>query len=586
MRTGRRWKPSLSTQLVILFTLALLPLGLISLYQTWVVARETDALESRALLAEAENAATAERNLLYEGLGSAEVIASAVGQGSFDPKFCSLLARQFIDARDVFVWAGVLETGGVVRCSSNNVFLQLENRTEIMRRAESRGRGFFSLRNGPATGQSVLVAYAPTFVEDKLLGLTAVSIPHDIANRKLSKAMGERDFSMTTLNRDGEILSSSEGLDAAAGLLPQDVSVNALIDRVDSTFESTSIDGTHKLYAVSELIEDEVVLLASKPLLTGNWLLPVPRSRIALVFPLLMWVASLSVALFGLHRLVLRHLRDLRNAMRRFALGERDDSLLVLRDAPPELREAQRAFNRMVYILTEAEQRTQKDLQEKTILLREVHHRVKNNLQMVASIMNLQMRKAQSPEAKNVLMQLQNRVRGLATIHRSLFTTPEVAMVNGGDLVREMVEEIGIAFFAKSNDVALQTQLDDVPLYPDQAVPLSMFLSEAMTNAIKYIGKPEGEDRARLTITLTVSEDDTVTLMIENSLGPPVPEQVDASDLGTGLGSRLMQAFVRQLDGTDEIKQTDTFYRHEIRFKPEDPSKEKRSTSEASASNA
>lgn len=576
MKTVRSWRPSLSTRLVVLLTLALLPLGLISVYQTWAVARETDALAARALLAEAENAATEERNLLYEGLGSAEVIASAVGQTDFDPGFCSVLVKQFIEARDVFVWAGVLETNGVVRCSSNDVQLQLEDRGEIMQRANSRGRGFFSLRKGPASGESVLVSYAPTFQDGELLGLTAVSIPHDIANRKLADGTDGLDFTMTTLNPDGEILSSSAGLDTARDLLPEDLPMAELANLVDTTFESTSGAGERQLYAVSALIDNEVILVASKPVLTGEGLLPVSRSRIALVFPLLMWAASLAVALFGLHRLVLRHLRDLRSAMRRFALGERDDPLLNLKDAPPELREAQRAFNRMVYILTEAENRTQRDLQEKTILLREVHHRVKNNLQMVASIMNLQMRKAQSTEAKQVLMQLQNRVRGLATIHRSLFTTPEEARVNGGDLVRELIDEIGIAQFAKRNDVTLQTDLADVRLYPDQAVPLSMFLSEAMTNAMKYIGTPEGADQARLAITLSVADDTIVTLTIENTLGPRDPEAEQATCLGNGLGSRLMQAFVRQLEGTEKIEHTTSIYRHEIWFMAVDPQDETR----------
>lgn len=572
MKLFAGWKPSLSTQLVVLLTLALLPLGLISLYQTWAVARETDALAARALLAEAENAAASERNLLYEGIGSAEVIASAVGQGSFDPEFCSLLTRQFIASQNVFVWAGVLEPGGTVRCSSNGVQIHLDGEEDILERGRTGGRGFSSVRQGKASGKSVLVAYAPTRLNGRDLGLTAVSIPHDIANRKLAKTASSMGFAMTTLNREGEILSSSEGLDGAGPLLPTEVSIDELMTRVDSTFEGESADGTRYLYAVSELIDDEVILLASKPLLASQGILSLERGRIALTFPLLMWAASLAVALFGLHRLVLRHLRDLRSAMRRFALGERDDPLLELKDAPPELQEAQRAFNRMVVILTEAENRTRKDLQEKTILLREVHHRVKNNLQMVASIMNLQMRKAHSPEAREVLMQLQNRVRGLATIHRSLFTTPEMATVNGGDLVREMVEEIGVGCFSENSDIALQTDLEDVPLYPDQAVPLSMFLSEAMTNAIKYIGRPENGKQAQLKISLTLSDDRKVSLAIENTLGSEVFEK-SSTDPESGLGSRLMQAFVRQLNARDEVIQTDRIYRHEIEFLAEDPQK-------------
>ncbi|WP_135502848.1 histidine kinase dimerization/phosphoacceptor domain -containing protein [Roseovarius aestuariivivens] len=564
MKFLREWKFSLSTQLVVLFTLALFPLGLISVYQTWVVARETEDLAARALLAEAQNAAADERKLLYEAIGSAEVIAGAV-KSDFDVEFCSLLTSQFIQSQDVFVWAGVLEIDGRVRCSSNHVRLRLKENSAILKRVRKDERGFFSHREGRASGQSVLVAYAPVYNKYETIGITAVSIPHGIANRTLANASDGLDFSLTTLNKEGDILSSSVGIDAAEDLLPAGLPFSDIIDRTGSTFKMKSNSGESQIYAVAELISDEVFLLGSRPLKISQSLVPIDRARLALIFPILMWAASLTVALFGLHRLVLRHLRDLRSAMRRFALGEREDPFLELKDAPPELEEAQRAFNRMVVILSEAEARTLQDLQEKTVLLREVHHRVKNNLQMVASIMNMQMRKVNSPEAKQVLSQLQNRVRGLATIHRSLYTKPDLTTVSGSELVTELISELGVEYFASTHPVRLEVDLDEVPLYPDQAVPVSMFLSEAMTNAIKYAGIPDGKSEAWIGIKLSL-DDNTVRLSIENSLGEPIVAPSESCEIGSGLGMRLMQAFTSQLDGHDKVEQTDLTYCHEVCF--------------------
>ncbi|MEO0664890.1 MAG: sensor histidine kinase, partial [Pseudomonadota bacterium] len=229
------------------------------------------------------------------------------------------------------------------------------------------------------------------------------------------------------------------------------------------------------------------------------------------------------------------------------------------------LEEAQRAFNRMVVIITEAENRRRRDLEDKEVLLKEVHHRVKNNLQLIASIMNMQAREARSSETKRMLANLQRRVRGLAMLHRTLYITPEATEIDARELVQVVIKET--ASLAREDDVDVTSELASVPLYPDQAVPLSMLVSEAMTNAFKHYGSVEGRQPFVRVILRDVG-DSHIELSVSNSLSP----QTEAPDTTTllpiesdGLGRRLMAAFVNQLEGEQWIEEEDGAYTLTVR---------------------
>jgi two-component sensor histidine kinase len=278
----------------------------------------------------------------------------------------------------------------------------------------------------------------------------------------------------------------------------------------------------------------------------------------AMLLPVAMWFAGISVAIFGLQRLVLRHISDMRSAMRRFALGERGEGLLALQDPPLEMEELERAFNRMALIVTDAEARSEADLQDKEVLLKEVHHRVKNNLQLIASIMNLQIRRAHSPEAKRLLTGLQRRVRGLAMLHRSLYTTPDMTTIDSRDLISTVVQDASSLLPDRKQRV--ETELASIELYPDQAVPLSMLIAEALTNAFKY-GDAGSDEPIR--VKLEQLDGERARLVFTNPVQPGV-ETITTE--GDGLGTQLMTAFVRQLEGESRSGIEDGRYVFEASF--------------------
>lgn len=539
---------SLSKRLIILMTLAMLPLGAISIYQTYAVLSDAREINSAALLFQTVSAANHEREMIQEALGAAR------GLGSIAPTLpeaaCSELMRRFVDGHEQAVFAGFIRLDGQMRCASSGEPVSFAGSPILESALADPGPIVAVNTRGAVTGQSVVLASQPAIVKGELRGFVSVSIPHDLANSKLDPNGVDPGFRLASVNADGSLVSATGGLEAAADFLPREMNHDQLFAESNQTFQATAGEGTRRQYAVAPMVEGRLMLIGSWPVSQAIGFGGATRAQVALLFPVLMWIAGMGVAYFGLQRLVVRHVRQLRSAMRRLALGERDAGGLELDDPPEELADAQRAFNRMALILSEAEARQERDLQDKEVLLKEVHHRVKNNLQLIASIMNMQMRNARNTETRWMLAGLQRRVRGLAMLHQTLYTKSEITTVDSGELVRTVAKDV--SQLSPESRPVVHSELDSVPLYPDQAVPLSMLLAEALTNAVKYAGVPKGENHPRIDLTLTAQDDGTIVMRVANSKPAGASTILEDED-STGLGARLMQAFATQLDGKIDI---------------------------------
>ena len=550
----KAWSRSLGARIAFLMSLAMLPLGLISVYQTHVVVEEAQALTRAALLSETVAAATGERELIQQALGAAQGLASAVPL--VDSRECQRILADFIDSQPLYIFAAYVQKSGLMDCSSSGEVRDFSGTSTLEGLS---GPAVRMRRSGAVTKQSVVLASHPVMEGEIELGWLTISIPHSVANALMENTLPNQELKLASINLDGDVISSTSGVDAAPGFLPRDIPLSGLHDRVGLAFRAPSGSGEERFFAVAPMIDDALVLVGSWPVsvaeATGNG----PRALTAIIFPALMWVTGIIVAFYGLQRMVVRHIRQLRSAMRKFALGERRDSYLELANPPEELEEAQRAFNRMALIISEAELRQERDLRDKEVLLKEVHHRVKNNLQLIASIMNMQSRSARSAEARHMLAGLQRRVRGLAMLHRTLYTTPDMTTVDSGDLIRTVVEDV--SSLSQDGQIDLRVEIENFPLFPDQAVPLSMLVTEALTNAYKYVGtSTDGNKEILISLTET---DGKVRLKIENSVPEDTDPDVIAEEQNDGLGNRLMTAFIRQLNGElDKIQKPGHFGMH------------------------
>ncbi|MCK0149521.1 sensor histidine kinase [Marivita sp. S6314] len=521
-------------------TLALLPLGLISIWQTRVVVQEAEAVSRAALLAQTKEAADQERRLVQQALGAAESLASIVT--SLDDTQCNAAMQNMVRSSPIYIFAGFLPRNGIMTCSTNGAPIDLSQMPDFETAIQREGPFVEVNLQGAVTGRPVVIVSQPVQGPAGLLGRVSISIPHTLALETAGTEM--MGLKVASFNSEGDLIAATLGSDDNDGYLPANMDLKDLALRTGETFRSKSRDGRDRLFAVAPLVEDTLFLVGSWPVSPtfggSNGL----SSIVPILFPALMWLTGLGVAVLGVQHLVLRHLRELRSGMRQFALGTREPTPLDLDNPPQEFEEAQRAFNRMTLILSEAEARQETDLRDKEVLLREVHHRVKNNLQLIASIMNMQMRRATTTEAKQLLSGLQQRVRGLAMLHRTLYTTTDVTTIDSEDLINTVVADA--SNLIPDHQMEVETDLVSFPLYPDQAVPLSMMIAEALTNAFKYSSSAEGADPVR--VVLEEHGNNVARLMITNPVGDPDAIQPDGP--GDGLGSQLLKAFIRQLDGT------------------------------------
>jgi two-component sensor histidine kinase len=544
----------LTARLVALMTLALFPLGLMSILQTRAVVQEADALRQEALLTETLAAAEAEQRLIQEGIGIAEALAALVP--TLPRNVCTPAMQQVVDANAQVVFAGFVPIDGQMTCSSAGQAIDLTGMPDFAEDVRREDLGISINLQGAVTRQSVVILSYPVFAQGRLRGQMTVSVPHTIAATGMSARGRDDGLKLASFDASGGLIAASQGLDAASGFLPAEAALQTLPPRSGTTFRAEAGDGRDRLYAVA-------TLRAGKLYLVGSWPSVTPGSGAvdgltAMLLPVAMWFAGVSVAIFGLQRLVVRHISGMRSAMRRFGLGERGEGLLELDDPPLEIEELERAFNRMALIVTDAEARREADLQDKEVLLKEVHHRVKNNLQLIASIMNLQIRRAHSPEAKRLLTGLQRRVRGLAMLHRSLYTTPDMTTIDSRDLISTVVQDASSLMTDRKQRV--ETELASLDLYPDQAVPLSMLIAEALTNAFKY-GDVDADEPIRVVLEDLGGE--RARLFFSN----PVQTGTEIGPAeGDGLGTQLMTAFVRQLEGESRTAIEDGRYIFEATF--------------------
>lgn len=548
-RTSRR--RGLSLQVAILMTLALFPLGMVSFYIANELVRETDRIAAISLMARLEAAVSGERQMLQSARGAGSALAVALTTGVDDPDGCDAILDAYVQARESVARAAVLDLEGRTICASDGSREDLGGSPVLMLGDGSDGTIFVPRSVGlPSVevNQAAVTAMTPMFRDGARVGQLLISVPHRVARVVAST---EDVVDVVTVNERGEVLAATGDPDALAMALPRGYDPAAPTGADGRIFVADGEDGIRRRYAAMEIVGDGVRAIGFQTLHEGLATIG-PERWLLLLLPVLMWIVGMATAYYGMQNLVLRHIKRLRSAMRKFALGHRDGVSVDLSDAPAEIDSVGLAYNRMAMILTESQARNAQDIREKTILLREVHHRVKNNLQLISSIVNMQRREAVSEEARTMMDRVQRRVLGLAAIHRSLYTKPDEPTVDAALLVRQLIEEAVQAAGARlRGDVDLDLDLETLDLLPDQAVPLSMLLSEVVTNAFAHIGAVPGS-RATMCARLRHLEDGAAELIIENTLVPGQGGKIG----GTGLGERLIRAFTVQLAGalTAEIE--------------------------------
>ncbi|TJZ87415.1 sensor histidine kinase [Paracoccus hibiscisoli] len=548
-----------------LLSIAILPIGLISLVQNLHLSREAERSAEIALLGRTASAAAGERALLQSALGSADALGPAILESLNRPDICSDLLRNFVQRSGTYRQALFVPVDGRVSCSSAPAGLpplDLSDSDLLTDFMQVPMTAVTALARGPVSGEPVVVVLQPLYRDRELLGLTALSLSQELLRSTHAMDFGTEGARILTFNNAGRVLiaDTTQGDDPTT-LLPRDVPLINLPGQGEATFRSRANNGEMRVFTVVPVVPGLVYALGSwSPSIAGVGLFQLSRFG-AVMLPVALWVVSLAVAYFAVFRLVLRHITVLRGQMRRFAIGNRDTPPPVLTDAPTEIADVSQTFHNMARILIRDEEAMEQAVIEKTVLLKEVHHRVKNNLQLIASIINMQSRLIDDRDAKRVLRSVQDRVAALATIYRNLYQAEQLDQVNADRLISDIITQLSTASAGAGRDLIVHTDIQPLTMLPDQAVPLTLLTTEAFTNAVKYAGRPADGGNPWVRVALTSPEPGRGLLEVVNSTGP------DEAASGTGLGSQLIEAFSMQLEGDISAEPQDGCYRLALSFK-------------------
>lgn len=195
---------------------------------------------------------------------------------------------------------------------------------------------------------------------------------------------------------------------------------------------------------------------------------------------------------------------------------------------------------------TRAEKKLLMSLKEKEILLHEIHHRVKNNLQVISSLILLQSDYISDKKALELLQECQNRIKAMALVHEELYRTKDFASFDFSSYVTGLVSSLFESYAADKNKVALEIAADEIRLDIDMAIPCGLIINELVSNALKH-AFPESES-GLIRVNVQTSAGNVVTLSVsDNGIGLPASFEPGGTET---LGLQLVYMLTDQLHGT------------------------------------
>lgn len=186
-------------------------------------------------------------------------------------------------------------------------------------------------------------------------------------------------------------------------------------------------------------------------------------------------------------------------------------------------------------------------LEEKEMLLKEIYHRVKNNLMVISSLLNLQSGHIKDKVALDLFRESQNRAKSMALIHERLYRSKDLKRIDFGDYIRTLATDLYKIYVHNSGQIALNLNVDDIMLDINTAVPLGLILNELVTNSMKY-GFP-GDIQGKIDVKFKKQGETLVLTVADDGIG--FPENIDYKNT-TSLGLQLVNSLTSQIDG--EIK--------------------------------
>lgn len=301
--------------------------------------------------------------------------------------------------------------------------------------------------------------------------------------------------------------------------------------------------GERRIYSAAPVVGEAVfvVLSARSPGLL-SWARLNPLTGI--LFPLLTFVLALTAVTAVTERVVVRWIAYLQRIASLYARGRLSVRPVQAEQMPPEIRDLAETLEDMADAIVGRDASLRDSLAQKDALMREIHHRVKNNLQVISSLLNMQQRALTDPAARAAMSDTRQRITALALIYRALYQGPDLKRVDLRPFLEELTAQLVAGEMLHGPPVRTELKVDALVIDPDRLAPLALFAVEAITNAQKHAFAARG---GTLALHFTVRGPEAELEISDDGEAP------DDALVASGVGRTLMTAFARQLRGRAEL---------------------------------
>ena len=524
----------LRSQLALVIAVAMAPAGLVAILQALSGANDEIGQREAVFASEMRAAALRQRDALQQARSALATMADEAEEALLATGDCDGVLARFSRERPDLERAALLNARGRVVCGSVewSVTRDLPQWKQFVADPEPN----FTLQPQPGEDGSwrVVTLHPTVFLRPEAFALAAEVELTQLRALSTDNA-GRRVYGV--VDDDGALLAEST---PASGWLPSNPGI--MLGNVDMAITDTSRSGNERLYISQPLVDGQLWAIASVP---KAGLLDVVGSTAGLTVlgPILLWMIAVAVAYVSIDKLVTRHVAYLGRAAGRIGRGDLGSEIRRLDNAPREIRALGDAIRDMAVNLQDRDLDMREALERQKNLILEIHHRVKNNLQMVTSLINIQLRRAKSAEEREALRFLEDRVQSLAVVHQHLYGSEELDRIATDELVRDICERLKISMTPVGATVDFRYDLTPLVVDSRVATPVALFLTEAVSNVFKHAVADNGAHSIDVALR---SEDPNFVLEIRNEMthGPPVE-----AGGRQGLGMRLLKSFAAQLNG-------------------------------------
>jgi two-component sensor histidine kinase len=545
-----RWfgrNASLRSRLVALLAIAMVLPGVLAVWQaTYAYRTAMDALnrnltQAASLAAnEGENAITAAHELLINLSLQPDVRGG-------NPFACRRALQRAIVGLTQFDSAMIVDSGGNAICTAESVRPQLNVSDRQWFRDAMKGQPFVIsdlIENRQTHTLGIATALSLMDDDGQPKGAIAAFIGIDWLAGRYQRTPLPQDSVFAILDASGKQITARPPDTATTNrALPRTSLMLQHAHAGTESFMSVGVDGNPRLYAVNSLFDKRLIVVLG--VRAASALSPIALQVAGAIFtPLLMWTLALIVVWIGMERLVLRWIHYLERISSAYAAGRFTVRPDRVADAPAEIRSLGETFARMADLIAAREGELRESLAQKDVLAREIHHRVKNNLQLVISLLNLHARRVKDPQAERGFAEARGRINALAALHRRLYESENLQDIDLKWFLEDLCAEIQRGGLAGGRPIDLVTHVPSQLISSELAVPIGLLVTEAITNAYKHAFSTRVDGTIEL--AAQVEEGDFLKLSVRDN-GVGIADR--APDETQGLGRSLIEAFARQLHG-------------------------------------